>query len=276
MTSSATALLLFAALAVPARAETPPPASTLYPPPAVAACGWHDSVQKRTLEHATRMMPTALRRILRRHDKALRRGAAAEQRRLPTSLHAEDPGGGDSAADRLAASVSRITALLDAQAPFERVAWEMGAASHLIADLTNPFRTAPRDGDSLAFEPAFLAYMEEQLPDLRVVFTSYEHPLLARGDTGAFGRSLAGTARSYLDDLVGALRLHQQTGEQAYIDQRSVPFGVASLSFSRGVTDTARVWLHAWRAAHGSLRGLPYPLEPAPDPAATTNLKGKP
>jgi hypothetical protein len=221
-------------------------------------------------------MPPPLQRLLRRHERSLRQGAVDEQRRAPAALHAEDVQPGDGPAERLAASLARITALLDGQAPMRQVAWEMGAAAHLVADLSNPFRTAPRDAQAAAFEPQFLDYVEDQLSDLRIVFSSYQHPLLEAGDTTAFGRQLATQSRSYLNDLVGSFRRFDETGDTSYVDQRSIPFGVASLSFSRTVTDTARVWLRAWMMAHGDISGLPYPLsadEAKPGDAAT---KGTP
>jgi hypothetical protein len=222
------------------------------------------------------MMPASLRRMLRRHERALRQGADAERRKRPDALHVEAISGGDGPAERLAASVSRITALLDHQAPLHRVAWEMGAAAHLVADLSNPFRTAPRDKGIVPFEGPFLAYMQEQLPNLRIVFTSYGDPLLDAHRVTDFGRQLATSSRSYLDDLVGGFRRFDETGDAAYLDQRSVPFGITSLSYSRSVTDTARVWLYAWQQAHGDLSGLPYPLTPQVEQMDEAGTKGKP
>jgi hypothetical protein len=221
-------------------------------------------------------MPPSLQRLLRRHERALRQGALDEQRKAPAALHAEDVVPADGPAERLAASLSRITALLDGHAPLHQVAWEMGAAAHLVSDLSNPFRTAPRDLEAATFEPRFKEYVKKQLPDLRIVFTSYEHPLLEQGDTTAFGRHLAATSRSYLDDLVGSFRRFDETGDSSYLDQRSIPFGVASLSFSRTVTDTARVWLRAWRQSHGDISGLPYPLHAAEPGEGDAGKKGTP
>ena len=265
-----TGLVLLASLTIPGLTAAP------AEPVAAEACGWPRKVERRVLEQATRLMPPSLQRILRRHERALRQGAQDERRRAPAALHAEDVEPGDGPAERLAASTARISALLDGHAPLHQVAWEMGAASHLVADLSNPFRTVPRDEQAPAFEPRFLDYVEEQLPDLRIVFTSYEHPLLEQGDVTGFGRLLATASRSYLDDLVGSFRRFDETGDPSFLDQRSIPFGVASLSFSRTVTDTARIWLLAWRQAHGDITGLPYPLAGQEDQEGEAGLKGTP
>ncbi len=227
-------------------------------------CGWPEGVQARALELSTRLMPASLRRILERHQRAVAEGA----RRAAREGHAQGPLQADGSADRLAVSLARISALLDGHAPMKEVAREMGVAAHLVADLSNPFRTAPGDTAAAAYQRRFARYLDERLPKLRVVFEGYTHPLLEQGDLPAFGRRLADRSRSYVDDLIGAYRRFDATPDPALFDERSVPFGVASLSFSRTVTDTARAWLHAWRRAHGDLGGLPYPLDGPPGGAA--------
>jgi len=254
-------------------------AATISSAPATTpaeTCGWPNPVQRRVLEQATRLMPSSLARILKRHEQAVGRGAEAQRKLRPAFPHAQgvEPGGGT--AERLAASLARITALIDSHAPLKRVAWEFGAASHLITDLSNPFRTAPRDEDAALFEDRFLVYLSEHLPHLRVVFTTYQDPLLERGQTVEFGLQLAARSRSYLDDLVGAFRRFETSGDPSLLDERSIPFGVASLSYSRSVMDTARVWLHAWRQAHGDLTDLPFPLTRPDTAGSPTGTKGRP
>ena len=254
-------------------------AATISPAPANTtpeACGWPRPVQRQVLGQATRLMPHALARILRRHEHAVRQGAEAQRRLKPELPHAQGMEPGDGTAERLAASLARITALLDDHAPLKRVAREFGAASHLVTDLSNPFRTAPRDQDAALFEDRFLQYISDHLPNMRVVFTSYQDPLLESGLTTEFGRQLAAQSRSYLDDLVGAFRRFDASGDPAFMDERSVPFGVASLSYSRSVMDTARVWLHAWRQAHGDLTDLPFPLTHPETASSATGTKGPP
>lgn len=214
-------------------------------------------------------MPAALQRQLHRHRKALANGVRRACRSAARESHPQGSAPPDhDAASLLARSLARITALLDSQAPMDRVVAEMGVAASRVWELSNPFRAAPGDAEVAAYAGRFASYVEEHLADLRVVFKGYTDPLLEENEMAAFGRRLAGRSRSYLDDLIGAFRRFDETGDPLFLDQRSVPFGVASLSYSRSVTDTARAWLHAWRRAHGDLRGLPYPLLPPADPAA--------
>ncbi len=240
------------------------------------SCGWPPEAQRQVLDKATRLMPPSLARILKRHDRAVRQGAEAARKFKPSPPHAQSLEPGDGTAQRLATSLARITALMDSHAPLKQVAREFGVASHLVTDLSNPFRTAPRDQDSAFFEERFLQYIADHLPHMRVVFTSYQDPLLESGLTTEFGLQMAARSRSYLDDLVGAFRRFDATGDPSFMDERSIPFGVASLSYSRSVIDTARVWLHAWRQAHGDLSGLPFSLTHPDTPAEETGTKGPP
>ena len=252
MSGLASVLLLLAATTSPApdlHAATEPD------------CGWTAAAEEQALLQATAMMPDGLRRILQRNRRSLRDGmrdARAAAARTPLD-HRQGPAALEGTAARLAASTGRITDLLDRRAPMRQVARELGAAAHWVADLSNPFRGVPAGAAEDVYGPRFAIYIEEKLPRLRVVFEGYSDPLLEAGDVEAFGRHLADQSRSYLDDLLGAYRRFDN-GERAAFDERSVPFGVAALTYSRTVTDTARIWLAAWRAAHGDLAGLPYPL----------------
>lgn len=256
-TASATAALL-ATLLMPSSMATDTSAQL---PIGSLACGWPDPVQNAVTDQAGRLMPPALQRQLVRHRRALADGARRARRR--STQHLQAPLSPDGTAAALAESLARISALLDAHQSMREVVREMGVASHLIADLSNPFRNAPADPDTALYAERFATYLGDRRDKFRVVFEGYTHPLLADGRVTAFGMELADRSRSYLDDVIGAFRRFDSGEDPGGLDDRSIPFGVASLSYSRSVTDTARAWLHAWQQAHGDLSGLPYPLEAA-------------
>ncbi|MFQ5719018.1 MAG: hypothetical protein ACE5IK_05680 [Acidobacteriota bacterium] len=222
-------------------------------------CGWPARLQADMLEHARRLMPAALARQVERHRRALLDGARRAARHH--AAHVQRPLQQDGTALALADSVARITALLDARRPMAEVVREMGRAGHLVADLSNPFRGAPDEPAAAQIAPRFADYLRDERSRFRVVFEGYGDPLLAAGEVSAYGMHLADQSRSYLDDLLGGFRRYDTGEDPGALDDRSVPFGVASLTYSRSITDTARVWLHAWRQAHGDLTGLPFHLE---------------
>jgi len=48
----------------------------------------------------------------------------------------------------------------------------------------------------------------------------------------------------------------------AAFDDRSIPFAIGSLCYSRSVNDVVRVWLRVWQDAGGDVEYTPY-REPA-------------
>ena len=54
----------------------------------------------------------------------------------------------------------------------------------------------------------------------------------------------------------------------ASLDERSVPFGIASLAYSQAVNDIVRIWASLWRTAGGD--PAPAPLPPGTAGAAPT------
>jgi hypothetical protein len=65
------------------------------------------------------------------------------------------------------------------------------------------------------------------------------------------------TARNY--DQIGAAFSDDGAPRSAQaLDERSVPFAVASLAYSQAVNDIVRVWVHLWRSTGGDMTGAPY------------------
>ncbi|MFQ5768322.1 MAG: hypothetical protein ACE5ID_10115, partial [Acidobacteriota bacterium] len=233
-------------------------------------CGWPDHVQRQILTRATSLMPRSLRHLLARHRRNLVTGAreAGSGTTLKGAGEQQGPMEAAGAAAGLQESLTRITALVNGHARLAQVAREMGRAAHLVAVLSNPLCTVPSDPQAALYAPRFGTYMADGLDRFRIVFEGYRDPFLTRKDVLAFGRRLADRSRSYVDDLVGAYVRFDVEPDPALFDERSVVFGIASLSFSRSVNDTARVWLHDWEQAHGDLSGLPLPLDRESDSRA--------
>ena len=62
---------------------------------------------------------------------------------------------------------------------------------------------------------------------------------------------------------------HPRSAPSAF-DDRSVPFAIGSLSYSRTVTYIVRAWLAAWDGAHGDLGRTPY-MRPSDTDSDNTN-----
>ena len=85
-------------------------------------------------------------------------------------------------------------------------------------------------------------------------------------DRAAQVKSILKRARS---DDARLSHIYEKAGDPPnpiFFDDRSVPFAVGSLAYSRTVTDIVRFWLDAWNRAHGDIGRTPYlkPAAPAP------------
>ena len=226
---------------------------------------WSARARDRMLLEALKIAPPALRRIIALHPRelvaGLRRGEGFEgqpQHRQESDL----PGAGAAAA--LATVGRKAVDALDAHRPMKDVAYYLGLAAHFAVDLSDPTLTAP-GGTGAPFTGDFSRYTDRNLEKFPVVFYGYPELPAARSLTDApppveslepAGRAEAAAARKYYPHIARAYA--RSGGSSSGFDVRSIPFGVASLCYSRGVTNIARAWLQIWISARGDLTGTPH------------------
>ena len=125
-----------------------------------------------------------------------------------------------------------IIAMLKANRPMSAVAERLGVLAHLVADANNPYHDAD-----------YAHYFEMRLRKFPTVFYGPEPQL----HLGVFlDRVLARTAK--LTPLVTEEYAH---GSSSTFDDHSTAFGVASVSYSHAVTDTANLFTYIWKEAGG-------------------------
>src|SRR5258705_13955269 len=94
------------------------------------------------------------------------------------------------------------------------------------------------------------AHRRERFP---LVFYGPANDGLAKNDFKAFTTGVLERARTEDGTLAHAYAEAPSWNDPAAFDDRSVPFAIASLSYSRSVTDIVQAWLAAWRLCHGDL-----------------------
>ncbi len=253
------AVLFLAALPVAASGEE------LAHPQAAGPSIWSSVVRRKMVQDALKIAPPALARILERHAAELIEGLALGESFEGQPHHRQDgdtPGAGAAAA--LAAVERRAVEAMGAHRPMREIAYYLGLLAHFAADLSDPTLTSP-EGTAALFTRDYASYAEQNLDRFPVVF--YGYPVLKAAEAvlavpapfeslEAEGQAAAGEARRYYAHLARAYGL--SGGSSTSFDVRSIPFGVASLCYSRGVTNIARAWLHVWRSARGDLTGTPH------------------
>ncbi len=236
--------IALAALAAPARASA-----------------WTAPTRARIADEAIRLMPASLRLALERHREDVLRGMLEPMTREDDPDHRPPWDGGTLDAEIASRAAALVRAARSA-APFSDVAQAFGNLAHYVADAGFPPGAAGRPGAARWTE--FAAFCESRLAKFPLVFYGHEDEDLARGDFRAFALREASRAREEYRHVGRAYAAAGDPPDPAAFDDRSVPFAVGSLAYSRTVTLVVRAWLAAWRQAGGDVGRTPYLEKPAP------------
>ena len=152
--------------------------------------------------------------------------------------------------ERIERETQGVIAAIRGGKPMSDVITRLGSLSHYVADANNPFHIANDDPRLHLSHNDFETYFERSLSKFPTVFygldpefhlTAYLDRTFAR--TASFNPLMSeeyfryGDRRTYLD-----------------FDDRSTAFGVASICYSRAVTDLVNLYYHIWREAGGDVR----------------------
>ncbi len=219
------------------------------------ARAWTAPTRMRMVDEAVRLMPPSLRVALERQREHLIRGALEPMIAEDSKAHRPPWHGGDLDA----AIVARMDALTLAAAEmksFRDVARRFGELAHFVADAAFPPGAAGEPG--VARYQDFAKYCESRLDRIPLVFWGHDDLPIAADGPRAFATEVLRQARAEDQDLARAYSMAGDPPDPAAFDDRSVPFAVASLSYTRSVTSIVRAWLGAWGKASGDLRETPY------------------
>jgi hypothetical protein len=126
----------------------------------------------------------------------------------------------------------------------------LGVVAHLISDANNPFHVAKDDPRLSASHNDFEQYFERRMAKFPTVF----YGLDPRFNLGSYlDKTFARSAKFY--PLVSEEYFRSGTRRtSAEFDDRSTAFGVASVSYSRAVTDLVNLYYYIWKEAGGDVR----------------------
>jgi hypothetical protein len=163
------------------------------------------------------------------------------------------PGRTEELSDRL------VQAVNDRQ-PFSRIAAHFGGLAHVVSDAGFPPLAGGEAGAGHYTD--FARFVEQRLDRIPLVFYGHgefrEQPL----DRDGYIREVLGRAMEMNRRIAAVYARAGDPPNRALFDDRSVPFAVGSLSYSRTVNDIVTVWLDAWNRAHGDLGRTPYLKKP--------------
>lgn len=134
--------------------------------------------------------------------------------------------------------------------PMPQVVERLGGLVHLVGDANNPFHVANDDPRLAASQSDFEQYFERRLPKFPTVF----YGLDPQFRLGAYlDRTFARSAKFYPLVAEEYFRGGERRTSAAF-DDRSTAFGIASVSYSRAVTDVVNLYYYIWKEAGGDVR----------------------
>jgi len=243
-----------------------PAALLLLPALPGEAFAWTEATRRRLLDDAMKVSPPALRAVLDHHRKDLERGMLDPSRHENEEVHYQlADGRGGLAGEAIVRTQEDIRTILAGHRSFRHFAYAMGTLAHLIADVEFPLNASDADPREPLYREAYRSYIEKCLPRIPFVFDRQKPAALEKGDPRAFVAACASRAvRNY--DLIGPAFKDDGTPRSPQaLDERSVPYGIASLSYSHAASDIAWVWLYVWKSVNGDLSGTPYLNAAAPE-----------
>lgn len=237
------------------RAPVPVFVALLVVASATPAFAWSAATRVVMIDDAIKMMPPSLRKVLEKRRNDVLRGMLEPLTQEDALAHRPPWEGGtldasvDGAArDLVSGATTRVS--------FNDVSRRFGLLAHFVADAGFPPGAAGAVGAPRYAH--FAALCETRRPRFPLVFYGHDNDELQKGDFKAFTLAALERARAEDANLARAYASASGTTDAAAFDDRSVPFAIASLSYSHAVTDIVQAWLQAWRECHGDLSGTPY------------------
>jgi hypothetical protein len=209
------------------------------------------------LDQSIRLMPASLKLALDSHLLDVRRGMLEAQ--LEEDAPGHRPGNGEQPGLELSLkqSAEELVQAIESAEPFPKIAYRFGKLAHFVMDAGFP-PGVTLDGDRRYGH--FSALAENRRDRFPLIFIGHEDTALdqATPDFAAFADRLVAEARREDRALRERYDAAGPEPDPSTFDDRSVPFAVASLSYSRSVTNTVRAWLACWRVAGGDIGRTPY------------------
>jgi len=222
---------------------------------------WAPETRVGMIDEAVRLMPASLRAAFEGYREELLRGM------LEPTLAEDAPEHRPPWAEgTLEVTVEReALALLETlkqPGGFREVARRFGAVAHFVADTDFP----PGVGKIASSKryTHFSAFCEDRRSRFPVVFYGHDDPDLAEGAWRGFALRQIERASRDDRDLARAYAAAGDPPDPPAFDDRSIPFALGSLAYSRSITDIVRIWLSIWQQAGGDMGRIPYWAPPEP------------
>jgi hypothetical protein len=214
------------------------------------AFAWTAEAEIRIARKAAMLAPPDLRLLLEKYEGDYLRGVRDAAEASGEASHREPVAGrrGPIRSElhaRIAASLRTVRT----RRPMRELVYELGLTAHLVADANNPLRVGTAKLGPVV-QADYEAYFARKLPRFPTVFYGLRDPA---GVDAVVGAALA-RSRRFNALLEEEYNRDGRLRTSAEFDDRSTAFGIASVSYSRAVSDLVNIFYYVWKEAGGDVR----------------------
>jgi len=217
----------------------------------ISASAWTRASDERIAKKSAALAPPDLRIVIERFDGEYRHGLERAQAEEGSESHRFFILSREGRLrERIEKETAKTIQMIRGNEPMSAVAERLGTLAHLVSDANNPFHVANDDTRLTPVHNDFEQYFERKLAKFPTVFYGLDPKFQL---TAYLDKTFARTARFY--PLMS--EEYFRGGERrtsADFDDRSTAFGVASVCYSRAVTDLVNLYYYIWKEAGGDVR----------------------
>lgn len=216
-----------------------------------SARAWTPDAEARIATKSAALAPPDLRMLIDKFDGDYRRGLerAASEPENETHRYLVASGRG-MLRERIERETQAAIASIRKGDPMPLVVERLGGLVHLIADANNPFHVGSGDARLPPLQPDYEAYLERRMAKFPTVFYGLDRNFRLRS---YLDRTFARSARFYPLVAEEYFRGGRRRASREF-DDRSTAFGIASVSYSRSVSDVVNLYYFIWKEAGGDVR----------------------
>jgi hypothetical protein len=142
--------------------------------------------------------------------------------------------------------------------PFREIAPDFGRLAHYMADLNDPLMLDNSDEREPQYRTDFEIYLQKNIEKFPWIFEGHDTPLLGQAHLKEYIHSVAVRGAERYPRLGEAYFPNGVLVSSDTFDPRSLPFGIASLSFSRSISNAVQIWFHTWKSSNGDVTRTPF------------------
>jgi hypothetical protein len=203
-------------------------------------------------------MPLSFRNVMYRHKEELLIGCLHPDD-LGESAHLYDVATrGGYLQDRILELTKEIPKKIYNHVSFKEVATDFGRLSHYLADLNDPLQLSDADSRESVYRTDFAVYQEKNIDLFPWVFDGHEDPLLNKDQMEAYIYQIADRTVQQYPLLGESYFPNGVLVSSSTFDPRSLPFGIASLSYNHSISNTVQVWFYVWKKSNADMSYTPF------------------